>query len=177
MQGLTIGQTPDPESTEKTAAWFGLFAPQSDFGRMVKGPLSVKGDGSLAIGNLSKSSQESKVDTFYADKGAWIILDQAIKMVKSGKKTLLLTHSNGSKQTIVAKDGLDSITIKTKDLSKHSGIEAYTLNASPLVVKDLHTVKGSSLTSENNSLGTFDEKTTVKEVTKILLDGQKRLAE
>ena len=86
INDLTIGQTPNPESKEETAAWFGLFTPNSKVkvGRMVKGALNVKGDGALAIGNLTKSTLHGEYDTIYAEKGAWIIIDKAIKVVKSG---------------------------------------------------------------------------------------------
>jgi hypothetical protein len=145
IQGLTIGETPDPASKEKTAAWFGLFQPANDLGRMVTGPLTVKGDGSLAIGNLAKKSQRSTIDTINAEEGATIVIDKAIDVVihnTDDHHTLILTHTNGTSQAIVGPPHVNwKVTVK--DLSKYKGIEGYGLNSGKLHITKMFTTTGS----------------------------------
>ena len=102
---------------------FGLFKQASGvkLGRQVRGPVTVKANGALAIGNHPKGSPKGKVCTITAEKGAKIIIDKAIKVVHA-KNQITLTHANGETQKIVAPGGLNSISLVLKDLSKRSGI-------------------------------------------------------
>ena len=134
IKGLTVGTAPNPQEPT-AAAMFGLFRQGSavKLGRQVRGPVTVKANGALAIGNHPKGSPKGKVCSITAEKGAKIIIDKAIKVVHAGAvkdindgtvNTITLTHGNGETQKIVAPGGLNSISLVLKDLSKRSGIFA-----------------------------------------------------